>query len=236
MISLRRAPWQAVVGDRWTDVLDAGEAVGALGIKAKNVFLAVGRQEIAHFASAPQHHYLIRSVDPVEPPLAVPNARYIIARGPFEEDQERALLLAHAIDVIVAKNSGGRATYGKIVAARQLGIPVLLLRRPPELEVPAVATVSAAIAWLDHVLKVPTDRGGVDQRGSVRSFHEARLGRSDDDARRHICIGSISRLQYREAYALIDATYGASKYNGRAGGKLRPQYFKRTIELPRSRA
>jgi len=159
MISLRRAPWQAVVGDRWTDVLDAGEAVGALGIKAKNVFLAVGRQEIAHFASAPQHHYLIRSVDPVEPPLAVPNTRYIIARGPFEEDQERALLLAHAIDVIVAKNSGGRATYGKIVAARQLGIPVMLLRRPPELEVPAVATVSAAIAWLDHVLKVPTDRG-----------------------------------------------------------------------------
>jgi precorrin-6A/cobalt-precorrin-6A reductase len=119
----------------------------------------VGRQEIAHFASAPQHHYLIRSVDPVEPPLTVPNAHYILARGPFEEDQERALLLAHAIEVIVAKNSGGRATYGKIAAARQLGIPVMLLRRPPELEVPAVATVGAAIAWLDHVLKAPTDRG-----------------------------------------------------------------------------
>jgi precorrin-6A/cobalt-precorrin-6A reductase len=159
MIALQRAPWQAVAGDRWTDVLDAREAVGALGIKARNVFLAVGRQELAHFASAPQHHYLIRSVDPVEPPLAVPNARYIIARGPFEEEQERALLLAHAIDVIIAKNSGGGATYGKIVAARKLGIPVMLLRRPPELAVPAVATVGAAIAWLDHVLKAPTDRG-----------------------------------------------------------------------------
>jgi precorrin-6A/cobalt-precorrin-6A reductase len=159
MISLRRAPWQAVAGDRWTEVLDAGEAIDALGIKAKNVFLAVGRQEIAHFASAPQHHYLIRSVDPVEPPLAVPNARYILARGPFEEEQERALLLAHAIEVIVVKNSGGRATYGKIAAARKLGIPVMLLRRPPELGVPAVATVGAAIAWLDHVLKAPTDRG-----------------------------------------------------------------------------
>jgi precorrin-6A/cobalt-precorrin-6A reductase len=159
MIALCRPPWHAVAGDRWTEVLDAPEAARTLGIKPLNVFLAVGRQEIAHFASAPQHHYLIRSVDPVEPPLAVPHARYILARGPFEEEQERALLLAHAIDVVVAKNSGGPATYGKIAAARALGIPVMLLRRPPELPVPRVAAVGEAIAWLDHVLKAPTDRG-----------------------------------------------------------------------------
>jgi precorrin-6A/cobalt-precorrin-6A reductase len=159
MIALCRPPWRAVAGDRWTEVLDALEAVHALGIKPRNVFLAVGRQEIAHFASAPQHRYLIRSVDPVEPPLAVPYARYILARGPFEEEQERALLLAHAIHAVVAKNSGGPATYGKIAAARALGIPVMLLRRPPELPVHRVATIGEAIAWLDHVLKAPTDRG-----------------------------------------------------------------------------
>jgi precorrin-6A/cobalt-precorrin-6A reductase len=60
---------------------------------------------------------------------------------------------------VVAKNSGGPATYGKIAAARALGIPVMLLRRPPELPVHRVATVGEAIAWLDHVLKAPTDRG-----------------------------------------------------------------------------
>jgi precorrin-6A/cobalt-precorrin-6A reductase len=60
---------------------------------------------------------------------------------------------------VVAKNSGGSATYGKIAAARTLGIPVLLLRRPPELPVPRAATVGEAMAWLDHVLKAPTDRG-----------------------------------------------------------------------------
>jgi len=159
MIALSRPPWRALAGDRWTEVLDVREAVRALGIDPRNVFLAVGRQEIAHFASAPQHHYVIRSVDPVEPPLAVPHARYILARGPFEEERERSLLLAHAIDVVVAKNSGGVATYGKIAAARTLGITVLLLRRPPELPVRRVATVGEAIAWLDHVLKAPTRRG-----------------------------------------------------------------------------
>jgi precorrin-6A/cobalt-precorrin-6A reductase len=160
IIALCRPPWRAVAGDRWTEVLDAVEAARALGAAlSRNVFLAVGRQEIAHFASAPQHRYLIRSVDPVEPPLAVPHARYILARGPFDEAGERALLLAHAIDVVVAKNSGGSATYGKIAAARALGIPVILLRRPPELPVYRVATVGEAIAWLDHVLKTPTERG-----------------------------------------------------------------------------
>jgi precorrin-6A/cobalt-precorrin-6A reductase len=159
MMALCRPPWRAVAGDRWTEVLDAPEAVRALGIKPRSVFLAMGRQEIAYFVSAPQHHYLIRSVDPVDPPLAVPYARYILARGPFEEEPERALLLAHAIDVVVAKNSGGVATYGKIGAARSLGIPVILLRRPPELPLHRVATVVEAIAWLDHVLKAPTDRG-----------------------------------------------------------------------------
>jgi precorrin-6A/cobalt-precorrin-6A reductase len=159
MMVLSRPPWRALAGDRWTEVLDAHEAVRALGLEPRNVFLALGRQEIAHFASAPQHRYVIRSVDPVEPPLAVPHARYILARGPFEEAQEQALLLAHAIDVVVAKNSGGLATYGKIVAARTLGIPVLLLRRPPELPAQRAATVDEAVAWLDHVLKAPADRG-----------------------------------------------------------------------------
>jgi precorrin-6A/cobalt-precorrin-6A reductase len=159
MITLSRPPWRAVAGDQWTEVHSVQEAVDALGRKPRHVFLALGRQELAHFAAAPQHHYWIRSVDPVEPALAVPHAQYILARGPFEEDQERTLFLAHAIDVLVAKNSGGRATYGKIAAARMLGIPVMLLRRPPETAAPQVASVGAAIEWLDHVLNIPADRG-----------------------------------------------------------------------------
>jgi precorrin-6A/cobalt-precorrin-6A reductase len=158
-IALRRPPWRAIAGDQWTEVLDADDALRALGPKPQHVFLALGRQEIAPFVSAPQHHYLIRSVDPVEPPLAVPHAHYIQGRGPFEEETERVLLLAHAIDVVVAKNSGGLATYGKIAAARSLGIRVLLFERPPESEKHGVTTVNEAIAWLDHVLEVDIERG-----------------------------------------------------------------------------
>jgi precorrin-6A/cobalt-precorrin-6A reductase len=154
MIALCRPPWPRVAGDRWVEAGSTHEAVSALGIKPRQVFLAVGRQELAPFASAPQHHYVIRSVDPVDPPLAVPHAQYILARGPYDEDKERTLLLAHAIDVVVAKNSGGPATYGKIAAARTLGIGVILVRRPAATQAPQVATVGEAVAWLDHVLKV----------------------------------------------------------------------------------
>jgi precorrin-6A/cobalt-precorrin-6A reductase len=159
LLSLCRPPWRAIAGDRWTDVLDAQEAARTLGAEPRHVFLAVGRQEIAPFAAAPQHHYLIRSVDPVDRPLEVSHARYILERGPFGEDRERELLREHEIDIIVAKNSGGTATYGKIVAARTLGLRVILLRRAPPLNVPTVTSVGEAVVWLDHVLKAPNDLG-----------------------------------------------------------------------------
>jgi precorrin-6A/cobalt-precorrin-6A reductase len=152
LLALRRPPWVATVDDRWTEVDDAAGAVAELGSAPRSVFLALGRQEIAPFAAAPQHRYLIRSVEPVTPPLAVPHAVYLTGRGPFRETAERALLVEYRIDAIVAKNSGGTATYGKIVAARALGIEVMLLRRPPAPDTTAdtVESVDEAVAWLDH--------------------------------------------------------------------------------------
>jgi precorrin-6A/cobalt-precorrin-6A reductase len=150
LLAFRRAPWAPLPGDRWIEVADVAGAVDALGEAPRQVFLALGRSEIGIFARAPQHHYLVRSVEPVDPPLAVPHASYITGRGPFSEADDRALLVAHAIDVVVAKNSGGAATYGKIAAARALGVPVVLLRHPSLPEVPAVETVEEAVAWLDH--------------------------------------------------------------------------------------
>jgi len=159
LLALRRQSWAKVDGDRWTEVADMNEAVHALGDKPRRVFLALGRKEVAPFAQAPQHHYLVRSVDPIDPPLAVPHAEYIRARGPFSEDDERALIADRGIDVIVSKNSGGSATYGKIAAARALGIGVIVLRRPTLPDVPSVETLDAALAWLDHALAPQAARG-----------------------------------------------------------------------------
>jgi precorrin-6A/cobalt-precorrin-6A reductase len=159
ILVLSRPPWRAVEADRWIEVADAADAVKALGERPRTVFLAVGRQELTPFTAAPQHRYVVRTVDPVDPPLAVPHASYICARGPFTEEEDLALLSSHAIDAIVAKNSGGVATYSKMAAARALGIEVLLFRRPPATQTPAVSTVADAVGWLDHALGLDVPRG-----------------------------------------------------------------------------
>ena len=148
LLALRRGPWMPVAGDRWREVADVPAAVAALGDAPRRVFLALGRNEVRAFEAAPQHVYLVRSVDPVTPPLAVPEAEYVLGRGPFGEAEDRALLEAHRIDTIVAKNSGGSATYGKMAAARALCIEVLLIARPAFPAVPAVETPAEAEAWL----------------------------------------------------------------------------------------
>ena len=158
-VTLRRPPWTAIEGDRWIEAGDVREAVRALGQSPRRVFVTLGRNELAPFVGAPQHHYLIRSVDPVDPPLPLPRVSYLTGRGPFAEADDRALMTKHGIDMLVAKNSGGSATYGKIAAARSLGVDVIMLRRPPAPDAPTVATVEDAIAWLDHALSSTTARG-----------------------------------------------------------------------------
>src|SRR5262249_26449470 len=144
LVALRRPPWVAVAGDRWTEVADVREAVRALGQAPRRVFVALGRNDLAPFGDAPQHHYLIRSVDPVDPPLPLPQVSYVTGRGPFSEPDDAALMKRHRVDVLIAKNGGGSAIYGKIAAARALGIDVIMLRRPPALEGVAVETVEDA--------------------------------------------------------------------------------------------
>jgi precorrin-6A/cobalt-precorrin-6A reductase len=158
-VALQRPSWTAVAGDRWTEVSNVSEAVDAIGETSRAVFIALGRNELAAFVTAPQHRYLIRSVDPVDPPLPLPSVTYITARGPFSEAADRDLMTAHGIEVVISKNSGGAAAYGKIAAARTLGIAVIMLRRPSALDVPTVGSIDEVIAWLDHALTSTAARG-----------------------------------------------------------------------------
>ncbi|MFN3576062.1 MAG: cobalt-precorrin-6A reductase [Tabrizicola sp.] len=148
LIALERAPWQAAAGDRWTHVADAAGAVAALGQAPRRVFLAIGRQTLGAFAAAPQHHYLLRLVDPPSEPLPLPRAEAVIARGPFTAAGDRALLSEHRIEVIVAKNAGGAGAEAKLVAARTLGLPVILIDRPRVPERRVARTVAEVMGWL----------------------------------------------------------------------------------------
>ncbi|UUP19733.1 cobalt-precorrin-6A reductase [Nitratireductor thuwali] len=160
LVTLTRPAWEPGEGDDWRMANDVAEAAGLLGAASRRVFLAIGRQEVAAFAQAPQHHYLIRSVEPVDPAHLPPRATCILSRGPFSEDDERALLIRHGCKTIVAKNSGGTATYGKIAAARALGLPVIMVVRPKQASAAVVHTVGDAVKQVEaHLIGLSAERG-----------------------------------------------------------------------------
>lgn len=147
LLYLLRPAWQKQADDNWLEVETHEEAIKQLGEQPARVFLTVGRLEIEKYASAPQHFYLIRSIDEITD-KPIKNAVYIATRPPFSIENERALMKQHKIDYLITKNSGGSATEAKITAARELEIPVILIKRPPRPEGKHVATAKEALEWL----------------------------------------------------------------------------------------
>jgi precorrin-6A/cobalt-precorrin-6A reductase len=151
LLALRRPPWTHQEGDRWIEVESMMGAVQALGEVPRRVFLTVGRLELRPFAAAPQHTYLVRTIEPIGDALPVPGIIAIHDRAPFDEVAERALMERERVQVVVTKNSGGTATYPKIAAARALGLPVIIVTRPDKPgNVEEVATDEAAFEWLER--------------------------------------------------------------------------------------
>ena len=158
LLALERPPWQRMPGDHWIEVDDLKAAAEALGTAPRRVFLGIGRLHLKTFAAHSQHAYLVRLVDPPRAPLPLPGAEVIVARGPFDRAGDRAMLTNYRADIIVAKNAGGDSTSAKIEAARDLALPVVMVRRP---FIPArekVDTVAEVLRWLGHG-KTPTERG-----------------------------------------------------------------------------
>jgi precorrin-6A/cobalt-precorrin-6A reductase len=150
LLVLRRPGWEAVPGDRWHPVGSLPEAAALVPGLGRRIFLSTGRQGLAAFAGLPGRlSFLVRSVDTPEPPLPT-GTRVLLDRGPFTLDGERELLREHCIEVLVTKDSGGPATAPKLTAAREAGLPVVIVQRPPVPPgVPVTADPAAAVAWLN---------------------------------------------------------------------------------------
>lgn len=155
LIRLERPAWRATDADEWTHVAQLQDAVAALPDAPARVFLAIGKQHIGLFAAKPQHHYLLRLVDPPEGALPLPSTSVVIARGPFDTAGDTQLMRAHGITHIVAKNAGGRGAQAKLDAARALGLPVILAERPVLPTDHIAQSTDEVMAWLGHV----ADRG-----------------------------------------------------------------------------
>ncbi len=145
LVVLRRSGWQERPGDRWHRVASLDEAAAILPGLGSRVFLTTGRQGIAAFAAAGGCWFLARSVEPPAPPVPA-RLEVLLDRGPFTLGGECELMRRHRIDVVVTKDSGGPAP--KLDAARELGLPVVVVDRPAAPPVDTVATVAQAVTWL----------------------------------------------------------------------------------------
>jgi len=150
-LMLVRPAWAKVAGDDWIEVESVEAAAAAIPATAQRVFLTIGRQQLAPFVQLTKIWFLMRTIDPPASDVAIPNGKLLFDRGPFSLEQERRLLQDYQIDAIVSKNSGGDATYAKLVAARELSIPVLIVKRPAMPTGEQVTDVVGALAWLKRL-------------------------------------------------------------------------------------
>jgi precorrin-6A/cobalt-precorrin-6A reductase len=145
LLRLTEMPWQQVAGDQWTNVPDISAARDAAAAIAERVFVTTGRQAMDQYSHDARCWWLARVI---EPGPDLDRGAYLQDRGPFELADELALLRKHRIEAVISKNAGGASTYPKIAAARGLGLPVIMIDRPPPSKADTVHTTDAAMAWI----------------------------------------------------------------------------------------
>jgi len=165
-LALIRPPWRRHALDRWIEVGDVAGAASVLPRVGRRVFLTVGASELEPFAGLADRFFLVRLIDAPREPLAFADCEVVLGRGPFTVAEERQLMRRHAIDVVVSKASGGAATEAKIIAARELSLPVVMVRRPLPERGERVDTVEGALVWvrrrlalLDRQLRTVSSEG-----------------------------------------------------------------------------
>jgi precorrin-6A/cobalt-precorrin-6A reductase len=149
LLILRRPEWEAA--SSWDLVADIGAAAAAVRAwPGESVFLTTGRRDLDVFAADDRHQFLVRTVDPPDGPVP-PRMTLVLDRGPYTVDGESALMREHGVGLLVTKNSGGPMTAAKLRAARDLGVQVVMVRRPPLPHgTTTVTTVAEAVRWINQ--------------------------------------------------------------------------------------
>jgi precorrin-6A/cobalt-precorrin-6A reductase len=146
LLRLQRPGWSAGPDDAWHWVADLEQAAAAIPALGQRVLLTTGRQGLPAFAGLHDTWFLMRCVEPPKPPLPARH-QLLLDRGPYTLEGELALIEQHRIELLVTKDSGGALTEAKLEAARQRGLPVIVVHRPPRPDVATVATVADALTW-----------------------------------------------------------------------------------------
>ncbi|MDB9838499.1 cobalt-precorrin-6A reductase [bacterium] len=141
-----RPEWTPQEGDNWT-IISREEDAATIIPKGSTVFLGTGRQTLDRFAGLEGSRVICRQIDPPTAPFPFEGGEFLIGRPPFPVARELSLFTALGIEWIVVKNAGGVASATKLTAARELKIPVLMIKRPPVPNAQTVATADAAVVW-----------------------------------------------------------------------------------------
>lgn len=149
-VRLERPAWHPKPGDRWTSVASLEEAVAAIPTRAR-VLLALGRQHVASFSRRGDVHFVVRMIDPPETPLDLVDFELELSR-PGKVEDETAFLTKKRLTLIVCRNSGGSASYTKIKAARDLGLPVIMIDRPHRPGTHTLIDIESVSQFVDEIL------------------------------------------------------------------------------------
>jgi precorrin-6A/cobalt-precorrin-6A reductase len=149
-VRYERPDWEPPPGTRLVESF--AEAAALLPSLGTRVLLTIGAKQLKHFAALQGRLVLIARILPCVASLQQALAagftpdRLLCLRPPFSREFNRAVLREYRAELLLTKASGREGgVVEKVLAARDLGLEVVMIRRPEQADIPCVTTLEAAV-------------------------------------------------------------------------------------------